>query len=151
LPFADAAFDAVISADVLYHVEHDAAALRESHRVLRPGGLLVVNVPACRWLWSYHDRAVHARRRYGRAELLAKLAAAGFDHLRSTYWNTLAFPLVVVRRKLLSAPRGGSDVKLYSAPLEAFFGMLSALEWAWLTTGIRLPFGSSILAAARKP
>ena len=150
LPFGDATFDAVVSADVLYHVDDDAAALREFFRVLRPGGVAVINVPAYRWLWSYHDTAVHSRRRYARGEVLAKLGAAGFGGARATYWNTLAFPLVVVRRKLFSAPRGGSDVHLYSAPVETAFDAAMAVERAWLRGVGRLPFGSSVLAVARK-
>ncbi len=151
LPWGEAAFDAVVSADVLYHVDDDAAALREFFRVLRPGGIVVINVPAYRWLWSYHDTAVHSRRRYGRGEVLAKLAAAGFSGGRATYWNTLPFPLVVARRKLFPAPSDGSDVRLFPAPLEAAFNAAMAVERAWLRGVGRLPFGSSILAVAQKP
>ncbi|MCC6415896.1 MAG: class I SAM-dependent methyltransferase, partial [Opitutaceae bacterium] len=75
LPFGDEGFDAVVSADVIYHIEDDQRALAEMGRVLRPGGLLVINVPAYRWLWSYHDAAVQSCRRYGRWELRAKLQA----------------------------------------------------------------------------
>jgi SAM-dependent methyltransferase len=151
LPFAADRFDAVVSADVLYHLDDDAAALREAARVLRPGGHLVANVPAYPWLWSYHDVAVHGRRRYRRGGLVAKLRGAGFEPLRATYWNTLLFPLIVARRKLLAPPAGGSDVHRFSAPAEQLGRLALALERAWLGTGARLPFGSSVFVVGRKP
>lgn len=151
LPWGDEAFDAVVSADVLYHVDDDDAALRDFFRVLRPGGAVVINVPAYRWLWSYHDEATQARRRYGRDEVKEKLRATGFGDVRTTHWNTLPLPLIVVRRKLLPAPRGGSDVRAYAAPVERVLSAAMALEAAWLGRGGRLPVGSSILAVARKP
>jgi SAM-dependent methyltransferase len=151
LPFGDGAFDAVVSADVLYHVEDDATALREFFRVLRPGGVAVLNLPAYRWLWSYHDTAVQSRRRYSRSEVLAKLGAAGFAEMHATHWNTLPFPLIVLRRKLLPAPHAGSDVRFYPAPVEAAFNTMMAVEQAWLRKVGRLPFGSSVFAVAVKP
>ena len=150
LPFPDATFDAVVSADVLYHVEDDAAALREMARVLRPGGVAVINVPAHRWLWSYHDVATHSQRRYGRGELREKMAAAGMVATRMTHWNMLPLPLVIVRRKLLPAPRSGSDVQLYPAPVEQAFRAAMAVERAWLGAGGSLPLGSSILAVGMR-
>ena len=99
IPLNEATFDAVVMADVLYHLDDDAAALQEAFRVLRPGGLLVVNVPAHRWLWSYHDVTVHGRRRYERGELRNKLAAAGLAVERMTHWNMLPLPLVWARAR----------------------------------------------------
>jgi SAM-dependent methyltransferase len=150
LPFPAGHFDAVVSADVLYHLDDDAAALRESARVLRPGGLIVINVPAFPWLWSYHDIAVQGRRRYRRRELQEKLRVAGFEPLRATYWNTVLFPLIVVRRKILPAPRDGSDVQRYPALVEGLGRLALAGERAWLRSVGRLPWGSSVFAVGRK-
>jgi SAM-dependent methyltransferase len=151
LPFAEGTFDAVVSADVLYHVDDDEAALRQFFRVLRPGGIAVINVPAYRWLWSYHDTATHSRRRYERTEVLAKLNAAGFVCAHATHWNALPLPLVIVRRKLLPAPKSGSDVSLFPAPIEKAFRGAMAAEQAWLKAFGALPFGSSVFAVAAKP
>ena len=150
LPFREGSFDAVVSADVLYHVDDDERALREFVRVLRPGGVVVINVPAYRWLWSYHDVAVHSRRRYERRELIGKLKRSGLRPLQTTYWNSIPFPLVVMRRKLLPPPRGGSDVQVYPAMVEAAFDCAMALERIWLKTVGALPFGSSVFAIARR-
>ncbi len=148
LPFDNGVFDAVVSADVLYHLDDDSAALREFHRVLCPGGVLVVNVPAYRWLWSYHDEAVHGRRRYGRAELLEKMSWAGFVRGRATYWNLLPLPLIIARRKLFPPARSGSDVQKLSAPVEAGLRGAMAIESACLAGFGTLPAGSSVLAVA---
>ena len=148
LPFENAVFDAVVSADVLYHLDDDVAALREFHRVLRPDGVLVVNVPAYRWLWSYHDEAVHGRRRYDRRELLQKVAWAGFVRGRATHWNLLPLPLIVARRKLFPPARSGSDVGMLPAPVEAGLRGAMAIETACLAAFGVLPAGSSVLAVA---
>lgn len=150
LPFPAATFDAVVCADVLYHLHDDEVALRELARVLRPGGCLVVNVPAHRWLWSYHDVAVHAVRRYDRAELRTKVERAGLQVNRLTHWNTLLLPVLAVRRKLLPAPAGGSDVHSYPSILDAGFRGATWLEQLGLASGVDFPCGSSLLAVAHK-
>ena len=150
LPFPDSAFDAVVCSDVLYHLDDDVGALRELFRVLRPGGLAVINVPAHQWLWSYHDVTVHGRRRYDRRTLERKLCEAKFGQAELTHWNALPLPLVMVRRKLLRPPSSGSDVRLYPAPIEALFRAGASAERWWIGAIAPLPFGSSILGTARK-
>lgn len=152
LPFADARFDGVTSFDVVYHrwVPDDRAAVAEAARVLRPGGLLLLRVPAFRALWGAHDEAVHSRHRYTRGELKALLAACGFEVLRASYCNFFLFPLLVVRRTLdRRLGRHGSDVQFLPAPLEWGFRGLLELE-ARLVRWVSLPFGTSVMALGRK-
>jgi SAM-dependent methyltransferase len=150
LPFADAAFDAVVSCDVVCQVADPARAVGEFHRVLKPGGIAVLTMPAYEWLYSYHDQEVGNLRRYTRSGVDGMMRAAGLAVVSSTYWNTLPFPLVVLRRKVLPPAAPASDVRLYPPLLEAACNGLMALEHGWLGLGARLPFGSSVLTVARK-
>ena len=151
LPFRDGSFSAIVSADVLCHrgVE-EVTALREFRRCLRPGGLLVLNLPAYQWLLSEHDLAVHNVRRYTAGGVRALLAAAGFTGILTSYWNTILFPLMVLKRKLTWRREGKptSDVVLMPAPVERLFSAIVAFEASLLRAGLKLPFGGSVLATA---
>jgi len=153
LPYPASSFDVVTSFDVLYHawVKDDAQAVRELARVLRPGGLILVKTPALKILWGAHDEAVHSRHRYTRGELERLLQGAGLHLVRSTYANSLLFPVLLSRRFLDRVlNRHGSDVALLPPPVErAFFGLL-AIE-AFLVRRLALPIGASVFALARKP
>ena len=102
LPFADASFDVVTLFDVVEHAADDQALLREAARVLRPEGYVLVTVPAYTWMWGAQDRISHHYRRYTRPRLLASLSAAGFEPLRSGYFNTLLFPPIALIRLIVS-------------------------------------------------
>lgn len=154
LPFAEDTLDAIFSADVLCHRGVDeAATLAGFRRCLRSGGVLVLNLPAYRWLFSSHDRAVDNVRRYTRSEVTRLLTTAGFTGIRAGYWNTFLFPLMVLRRRpwRRSSARPASDVALLPAPVERLFRAIMTIESLLLQAGLRLPFGGSVLASAVKP
>ncbi len=154
LPFADAAFDAVTSFDVLYHawVSDDHAAVAEMARVLRPGGVALVRVPALKALWGAHDLEVQSRHRYTRGELVALLRACGLGVLRASYCNSILFPLLFARRTLDRVfSREGSDVGFLPAPLEWLFSRALRVEAALVRRGLSFPIGASVVALARKP
>lgn len=153
LPYASGSFDAVTSFDVIYHawVKDDAQAVGELARVLKPGGVLLLKAPALKILWGAHDEAVHSRHRYTRAEMESLVQGAGLQLVRSTYANSLLFPVLLTRRFLDRAlNRHGSDVALLPPLMEKTFGALLTTEAALLRV-INLPVGASVFAIARKP
>lgn len=153
LPFPDGGFDAVVSLDVICHgAVRQAAALAEFRRVLRPGGLLVLNLPAHEWLRSAHDRRVHTARRYDRTGTATLLATAGFEQASPRHWNSLLLPLMVLQRKVLKRDdNDASDVKPFPAWLDASLFSICRLEAALLDAGLRFPAGGSLLTTATRP
>ena len=153
LPFAPQTFDLVTSFDVLYHawVGDDRVAVGELARVLRPGGLLLLRLPALELLRGAHDEAVQTRHRYQRDEVKALLHGTGLDVARISYCNTLLLPLILVRRTIdRLTGRHGSDVALLPPLFEWLFRNLLLAE-ARLMRHVSLPIGASIVALARKP
>ena len=92
IPFGDRSFDLVLMTDVLEHLDDDGAALRALRERLRPGGLLLLTVPAFRCLWSPHDVAHHHRRRYRAGQLRKVVSEAGYEICYLSYYNFLLFP-----------------------------------------------------------
>lgn len=153
LPFADASFTAAASLDVLCHAGAEPAAmLAELHRVIAPGGRLVLNLPALPWLRSAHDARVHSVRRYTRAGIEADLREAGFAAPCARYWNALLLPLMVVQRKILQArPGDASDVGSFPPWLDAGLFAVTRIEHALMRAGIRFPVGGSLIVTATRP
>ncbi len=150
LPFPNAHFDAVTSLDVICHggVE-PALALAEFRRVLRPGGLLVLNLPGHDWLKSAHDLRVHNVRRFERAGARALLTASGFDAPDPRHWNSLLLPLMMLQRKVLARGEDdASDVAAYPAWLDASLYAVCRAEAGLLRAGLRFPAGGSLLTTA---
>jgi SAM-dependent methyltransferase len=153
LPFADASFGAAVSIDVICHAGVEPAqGLAELHRVLRPGGTLVLNLPAYEWMRSAHDARVHTARRYTAASAATMLREAGFGTVAAQYWNGLLFPLMALQRKVLARdPDAPSDVTRFPRWLDATLHAVSETERRIGGLGIPMPGGGSVLVLATRP
>ena len=151
LPFQEASFDAVVSLDTLEHVEDDTGAVECIARSLKPGGRLVLNVPAFRWLWGPHDVALMHHRRYTKRQVRALLEGAGLTVEKLSYSVFLLFPIVVLIRLADKFKRGPAKVSLpqVSSLSNRFLVKLQDMEARWIAAG-SLPWGSSVVAVARK-
>jgi SAM-dependent methyltransferase len=143
LPFEDGAFDLVTATDVLEHIPDDRAAARELRRVARPGGSLLVTVPAYEWLWSQHDDSHHHQRRYTLRRLRSTLIGAGWRPVVQTYFNSILLaPIAVVRA--LTGDEQRSDYDMAPGPLNQALFLAMRSEAALIERGGRLPAGVSI-------
>lgn len=151
LPFADGCFDAVLGLDIFEHIARDDIAFAEACRVLCPGGVLVLSVPAYRVLWGPHDVALHHHRRYRAAEIRRRLTDAGFASARVGYSVFFLFPIVVVWRMFEKRKRGPAKASLVHVPgwVNRLLIMIQALE-ASMIARMNLPWGSSVIAVAKK-
>ncbi len=150
MPLGDGALAGYLSLDVLCHggVEPDRA-IREARRCLRPGAVAFFNLPAYGWLLSAHDRRVHNVRRFTGGGARALLTGHGFRIVKSSYWNTLLFPLMLLHR-LTERADSQSDVRDYPRWLDALFSAALAIERAVIAAGLRLPFGGSLMIVAMR-
>jgi SAM-dependent methyltransferase len=159
-PFLDGVFDGITAFDALEHIEDDVGTLREFHRMLKPGGIVVASGPAYQFLYAQQDRNTHHFRRYSRGVFTSRAREAGFEIVKATYINFWLFPLilpVVLSMKLLQAIRppapsqDGSNVgipipKLANETLAAIF-----CSEAKLLRYFSAPTGHSLVMVARKP
>jgi len=149
-------FDVIIASDVLEHIKDAPGALREWRRTLKPGGILLVFVPAFMFLWSNHDVVNLHQHRYSAFELRRALIDALFVVKRISYWNFLMFlPAATIRtlkNKLISSNATSSqgDLKLTSSFLNTILAGLLAIENRLILFGMNPPFGISVWAIARK-
>jgi len=153
LPFTNYSFDLITSFDVLYHraITDDQTALNELARLLKPGGIVLIRVPAFESLRGAHDQLVHTRQRYTANELRQKLNKAGFKIKRLTYANFFLFiPIYLVRALQLShSKKESSDVELPSSIINGILESLLKIE-SFLIRFVDLPFGVSLFALAIK-
>ncbi len=153
LPLAAKAFDTLVAMDMLEHLPDDKAALREFHRVLKPGGRVLLTVPAYSHLWSEHDVALMHFRRYVRSELREKFTDAGFRVEKLSHTMTTLYPIVAAQRKL-NAKKPKSEhpeaaMPIFPPPINAALTGFLTAENA-LAKRVNLPFGVTILCVAAR-
>lgn len=154
IPLPAASLEMVTALDVLEHVPDDRAVVAEFARVLKPGGCVVITVPALMLLWSEWDEVLHHFRRYRRAELAALFNAAEWEVEHCTYTNALALPFVLVLRRgrrlwrrlgLIRAGRSEDHLP------PRWVNRLA--RWSFVAPAVRrwpVPFGVSLLLVARR-
>ncbi|MDO8503429.1 MAG: class I SAM-dependent methyltransferase [bacterium] len=154
IPFKDDSFDLVVCVDVIYHkLVNDKKALREFFRVLRPGGILVLRVPAVPWLATSHDKHVHTRERYTKSVLTKKLVDAGFSVEKISGVDLLLVPVALVRHfweKIVPPSRPESGVTKLPGSVNSTLSFILGLE-EYLLRWVDLPIGLGLVAVCRKP
>lgn len=152
LPFYNDWADLVLATDVIEHVDDDRAAIREITRVLKPGGAVLISVPAFRLLWGLQDEVAQHKRRYRKREVEAMLFDTGLIVERSYYFNYLLFlPILLVRTLLrLIRPNLSSENEINFPLLNRILSVIFTFDIA-TAPFIRLPFGVSVFLLATKP
>ncbi|WP_084583472.1 class I SAM-dependent methyltransferase [Sphingomonas azotifigens] len=141
-------YDLVAVLDVVEHIEDDVGALQAMARVLKPGGKILITVPAHQWMWSAHDVVNHHKRRYSKRTLLASLEKAGLTWRKLRWFNSLLFPVAVAARfagKLMG--KDDSDDSPPPAVLNKAFETIFGLE-RHLLGRLPMPPGLSIIVLA---
>ena len=155
LPLPNASVDVLTALDVIEHVEHDQKALQECSRVLKPGGLAVITVPALMMLWSDWDVTLHHFRRYTRHTLLNVIPEDSFEVVHCTYVNVAVFPLVLLVRKWRAIKaRLGCKIESRSEDAIPPRWINALLHWIFVKLAcqgaIRFPAGVGLVAVLRR-
>jgi SAM-dependent methyltransferase len=157
LPFRDATIDVATSFDVIYCLDDDSEqqAVREMFRVLKPGGVLLLNTAALEMLRGSHSALTMERRRYSRQRLTSLLTGAGFVIERMTFTNMVTFPFTLAVRWIervtgRAETASDADLRVPASPINRTFDAMLALEHALMSV-IDLPIGTSLMCVARKP
>jgi SAM-dependent methyltransferase len=151
LPIRSNSVGLIIALDVLEHVDNDMNAIRELHQVLRKRGIIIITVPAFNFLWGTQDVVTGHKRRYLREKIANKLREAGFEILRSSYFNfILFFPILMARRMIhLLGLEIASENEINSPLINFFFKAIFSME-VYVLKYFSFPFGVSIFCIAKK-
>lgn len=156
-PFADDTFDAAVALNVLEHIEDDGAALRNLRRILKPGGILLLEVPAGPHLYDFYDEHLKHFRRYRMRELRDAVRAAGMEIVRSSHLGSLIYPayyLVKKRNQMKGRIPGHVRAAEVASQIRSSGGALVRVALAaeaFVRDVVPFPFGVRCLVVARKP
>jgi SAM-dependent methyltransferase len=150
IPFPDRNFDLIVLIDVLEHVDDDLEVLRSLRRRLKPGGRLLITVPAYRFLWSRHDVMHHHKRRYTMKQLRGPIVQAGCQPQYSTHFNMWFLPLMAASRlwQRLSASSCADGRQVPARAANWLLAKIFSSE-RLLVGSVSLPVGGSLLLIAR--
>ena len=146
----EATYEIILLLDVLEHIKDPIPFLRAIRFMLAPGGSLIINVPARKELFSAYDQANGHFRRYSTASLRQELQAAGFEIQRLHYWGFLFYPLLWLRKILLSLRRTDSKALDlgFKPPIPLFTAIFKAMASLERKLLVRPPLGTSVFAVA---
>jgi SAM-dependent methyltransferase len=144
-------YDLLIASDILEHIENDRATLAEWRRILKPGGSIIIFVPAYNFLFGQHDKINQHFRRYTLSRLSDLLKQSGFKIIRGSYWNVMLLLPAVIFRLLSRSVKGGGD-QLFELPsaLNRILYKALTVENAIISAGVNFPFGVSAFCLAQK-
>ena len=147
---ARGAYDMIAVLDVVEHIEDDVAALRAMADCLKPGGRILIAVPAHPWMWSAHDVVNHHHRRYTKGTLAKAIADAGLRSRKMRWMNSLLFPLAAAARVAgRITGRDDSDDSPPAKPLNTLFERVFRLE-RHLVGRVPMTPGVSIVTLAER-
>lgn len=151
IPLKNKSIGLIIAMDIFEHLEDDSNGINESYRVLKEDGLLFLTVPAFKFLWGIQDKVTGHKRRYTKKDIMKKLEAAGFNILKSSYFNFFLFlPILFTRWGIhFLNLKIASENEINFPPLNLLFKAIFSSEVSILKY-ISFPFGTSIFCIGRK-
>ncbi len=151
LPIRPKSVGLIVAMDILEHLDNDLGGIRSFYRALKEDGILILTVPAFRFLWGIQDEVTFHKRRYSRHEIVNQLRREGFEIIKSSYFNFfLFFPILLGRRIIrILGLRVDSENKINSPFINFVLKAIFSFE-PYILKYFSFPFGVSILCIAKK-
>lgn len=151
IPFREE-FDVIGAFDVIEHITDDETVLAQIYSACKPGGGVIITVPQHPWMWSPLDTHSHHKRRYTRKELVHKIQEAGFEVVETISFVSVLFPLMLYSRLKAATEKNFDPLQIWALPksVNRILGWVMRFERVLIASGIRFPFGGSLLCVGKK-